>query len=231
MWMLLFHCVQGDSRPAIMSKIIDISQPLAPGIAVWPGDTQFESFWAATLEETGSVNVGAVTMSLHTGTHADAPRHFRNNGASPADLDLKPYLGPAYVVDLTHLDREILCAGITAEHIRPLLSGESQRVLFRTNTAVDLTEFPKRFAHFTVEAAKSLAEANVLLVGIDTPSVDLVSSRDLGAHNVFADAGIAILENLRLEHVMPGRYELIALPLKFAGMDSSPVRAVLRELD
>ena len=214
-----------------MSKIIDISQSLSPDISVWPGDTPFEPFWASTLEETGVVNIGAVTMSLHTGTHADAPRHFRENGASPADIDLTPYIGRAHVVDLTDLDHDTLCGGITAEHIRPHVAKWSQRVLFRTNTAVDLTEFPKRFAHFSVDAAELLAESGVLLVGIDTPSVDLVDSKDLSAHNVFAEAGIAILENLALEHVKAGRYELIALPLKFVGMDASPVRAVLREIE
>jgi arylformamidase len=210
-----------------MRRIIDISQALSPDIAVWPGDTPFEAFWTATLADTGSVNVGGVTMSLHTGTHADAPKHFRDDGGSPADIDLTPYLGPADVIDLSNLGAEALCHGITADHIRPHIAKWSQRVLFRTNTATDPTEFPQRFAFFTVEAAELLAESRVLMVGIDSPSVDAVDSKDLGAHHVFADNGIAILENLVLEHVSAGRYELIALPLKIVGMDASPVRAVL----
>ncbi len=212
-----------------MSKIIDISQPLAPGITVWPGDIPFESKWSATLEETGVVNVGAVTMSLHTGTHADAPKHFQADGLSPAEIDLDIYIGEALVLDLSPLGGS-LREGITPDMLETALGdARPERLLCKTGTVVP-GGFPDWFAHFTAGSARFLTNRGVRLVGIDTPSVDRVDSKDLGAHNVFADAGIAIIENLVLGHVTRGRYELIALPLKLVGMDASPIRAVLRTL-
>lgn len=210
-----------------MGRIIDISQTLRPGMPVWPGDTPYEAFWAATLADTGSVNVGGVTMSLHSGTHADAPKHFRDGGLSPDSVDLDAYVGPAVVADLTRHGAAELCRGITAEMLVAALPDRfPDRLLCKTGTAPEGT-FPEAFAHFTTQAAELLAEGGVRLVGIDTPSVDHVEAKDLGAHNVFCDHGTAILENLELGKVLPGEYELIALPLKIAGMDASPVRAVL----
>ncbi len=212
-----------------MNEFIDISQELTRGIPVWPGDRAFESFWTATLAETGSVNVGGISMSLHTGTHADAPKHFRDDGLSPADADLSVYVGPAVVADFTAYG-ESLNGGITPEMLDETVGSEkAQRVLCKTGTAPEGT-FPETFAHFTPEAARWLADRGVRLAGIDTPSVDRIDSKKLSAHNVFAEAGIAILENIVLSHASPGHYELIALPLKLVGMDASPVRAVLRRL-
>jgi len=209
--------------------LIDISQPLAEGMTVWPGDTEYQPSWTTTLEDSGVVNVGAVTMSLHTGTHADAPKHFRADGLSPDGVDLAAYIGEALVLDLSPLGGS-LHEGITAEILRTALGDQRpERLLCKTVTVVP-GGFPEWFAHFTADGAKFLAEHGVRLIGIDTPSVDRVDSKELGAHHVLADAGIAILENLALAHVTAGRYELIALPLKLVGMDASPVRAVLRTL-
>lgn len=209
-----------------MSGLIDISQTLKAGIATWPGDTAFAPFRVMRLESGDSCNVGSVTMSLHTGTHADAPRHFLADGATPAEMDLSPFIGKARVLDLTGV-RTIL-----PEHLGELAAGKTERierVLFRTGTA-RADHFSGTFAHLSENAARLLAEQGVLLVGIDTPSVDPGDSKDLRTHRVLAGAGISILENLVLAHVPPGPYELIALPLKLDGMDASPVRAVLRML-
>ena len=209
-----------------MSSVIDISQTLEAGIATWPGDTAFAPFWVMRLESGDSCNVGSVTMSLHTGTHADAPLHFLADGATPAKMELSPFIGTALVLDLTGV-RTIL-----PEHLSELAPGKTERilrVLFKTGTA-RADRFDGAFAHVSASAALVLADAGVLLVGIDTPSVDASDSKELNAHKVLAGAGIAILENLVLGHVEPGLYELIALPLKLEGMDASPVRAVLRTL-
>ncbi len=207
-----------------MARLIDISQRLEPGIAVWPGDTQFHSFWVMQLGQGDSCNVGSVTMSLHTGTHADAPLHFVPNGLAPADSALDAFIGPALVVDATGAD------AIRPEHVDSITERDAKRVLFRTDTA-DPKRWNDGFAYFTPEAARMLIDRRVVLVGIDTPSVDKSDSKTLTSHKLFASANIAILENLMLSHVAAGRYELIALPLKLAGMDASPVRAILRTYD
>lgn len=204
-----------------MSSIIDISQTLRKGIAVWPGDTPFDTFWVMQMANGDSCNVGSVTMSLHTGTHADAPLHFLAKGGSPVDADLDPYIGPAQVVDCTGSEM------IKVAHIEPLIAIRPERVLFKTGSASP-ESFDSDFAWFSAEAARALVALGVVLIGIDTPSVDKSDSKTLESHKIFATASVSILENLVLDHVTPGTYELIALPLKLDGMDASPVRAILR---
>lgn len=206
-----------------MSRIIDISQTLHAGIAVWPGDTKYRNFWVMRMDRGDSCNVGSVTMSLHTGTHADAPLHFRLEGGSPVDADLNPYIGPAVVVDARG------ARAIGPEHVERA-DPVAARVLFRTET-FDPDSWKADFAYFTPEAARLLIKRKAVLVGIDTPSIDRSDSKTLESHNLFAAANVALLENLALGQVDPGVYELIALPLKLAGMDASPVRAILRTLD
>ncbi|HSG99620.1 MAG TPA: cyclase family protein, partial [candidate division Zixibacteria bacterium] len=166
--------------------------------------------------------VGSVTMSVHCGTHTDAPFHFIGDGKTIDQCDLHAYIGRALVVD---------AAGepvIEPRHVAGL-SETPPRILFKTNTARP-GEFNESFCYFSVEAARQLCEFQPLLVGIDTPSVDHPHSKTLDAHKTFGAEGVAILENLRLDHVAPGEYELIALPLKLVGLDGSPVRAILRPL-
>ena len=213
-----------------MSEIIDISQRISSEIAVWPGDTRFDSFWVMRMANNDSVNVGSVTMSLHTGSHADAPYHFDDTGASIAECDLSAYIGPALLVDLTDGMGVENGFAITEKLLRPLLSEKIERLLVKTGTG-NMTTFPEKFAHFSANAARLLADSEIRLVGIDTPSVDFVDSKELEAHLIFGKANICILENLALEHVSAAKYELIALPLKLAGMDASPIRAILRTID
>lgn len=206
-----------------MGRIIDVSQTLKPGIATWPGDTPFENFWVMRMDRGDSCNVGSVTMSLHTGTHADAPLHFLLEGATPVDVSLEPYVGPATVVDARG------ATSIGPEHVLPI-NRSVRRILFHTDSARP-DRWNDNFAYFTTEAARLLVERNVLLAGIDTPSVDRFDSKTLDSHKIFASANVALLENLMLDGVAPGEYELIALPLKLSGMDASPVRAILRTYD
>lgn len=206
-----------------MSRIIDISQTLSSEIATWPGDTEYATFWKMRLEDGDSCNVGSVTMSLHTGTHADAPFHFLSEGESIADADLSHYIGVATVIDATGAEV------ISASHVKNV-NLRAARLLFKTGTASS-DKFDDAFCYFAPETAEMLATGGVQLVGIDTPSVDKSDSTTLDSHKTFAKSNIAILENLNLTDVEPGDYELIALPLKIAGMDASPVRAILRSPD
>lgn len=204
-----------------MPRIIDISQPVGIETAVWPGDHPFDLEWTLRRSAGDAVNVAALTLSVHTGTHVDGPFHFDDDGLRPADLDLEPYIGPALVVDAT--DRSTLDADV----VRGIDLATAERVLFKTRRHVDATRFPDRFAAITPELAVRLGRAGIRLVGTDAPSVDPLDSKTLDAHHALARAGIAILENLVLADVAPGAYTLIALPLKLVDADSSPVRAVL----
>ncbi len=204
-------------------KIIDISQPLSPDTAVWPGDTEFENRWVMRIATGDSVNVGTVTMSLHTGTHADAPLHVAEGAKSIDDCSLEPYIGEALVIDATNSET------IKERHVASADISGTERILFKTLTASS-AGFVDTFSYFSQEAARALVSLGVSLVGIDTPSVDRFDSKTLDSHHIFRNGEVAILENLCLDEVKPGRYELIAVPLKIVGMDASPVRALLREL-
>ncbi len=203
-------------------RIIDISPPLSPRIAVWPGDRPFESIWTMRLRDGDSCNAGALSMSAHTGAHADAPYHFLEDGARIDAVPMESYIGECVVLDVRGEER------LTMALLERLAWRDAPRALFRSRDRVDPERFPERFFHLTAEAAIQMAAAGVRLVGMDTPSVDAFTSKTLDAHKALLRGGVAILEGLDLSRVEPGRYELIAPPLRLEGMDASPVRAVLR---
>ncbi|QHW31163.1 arylformamidase [Paenibacillus rhizovicinus] len=207
-----------------MRTWIDISQPLDERTAVWPGDTPFVYEVAWGKAESGSVNVGRVTMSIHTGTHVDAPFHFDSAGKKVSELDLDIYMGKARVVhlpDAASIGIDVL-AGFDLEGV--------VRLLIRTDAWTDRQRFPQRIPPVEPQAAAYLAARGVRLIGLDLPSVDLLDSKELPAHHALAEQGIHILEGLVLDHVAPGDYELAALPLPLVHADGSPVRAVLKQL-
>jgi arylformamidase len=204
-------------------KIIDISQPLATGTAVWPGDQPFELGWTMAQSRGDSVNVAAITLSAHTGTHTDGGYHVSAEGTRAGQLPLHAFIGRALVIDARgrqQLDEHVL---------DDVAMNGAVRVLFRTRNEIDETVFPRDFLSPTVGLARRLVAAGVKLVGSDAPSMDHVDSKTLDSHHVLADAGVAILENLVLSDVPAGVYTLIALPLKLIEADASPVRAVLIE--
>lgn len=205
-------------------KLVDVSQPLRRGIPVWPGDTGFSFDLTWTREQSGSVNVGRIEMSSHTGTHIDAPFHFDDGGDKVIELDPGIYVGAARVVSIPGK------ANIGAEELREHDLGGVSRLLIKTDSWCDLSVFPKSITHLRPDAAPFLAEWGVRLVGVDVPSVDPLDSKDLPAHHALHSNGVHILEGLVLDRVEPGDYELIALPLSLDGADGSPVRAVLRTL-
>lgn len=207
-------------------EIIDISQPVDSGAGVFEGDTPFSFRWKWDRAQGSSCNVAAVKLSPHVGSHADAPLHFDAQGASIGEVDLDRYLGPCRVVDLAGQ----FAGG--ADLVRPeqlvgIDFGRTPRVLLRTHDSPS-TAFPRRFAALSPEAARWFGENGGQLLGLDTPSVDPAKSRELAAHRELGRNGVAILENLVLGHVEAGEYELIAMPLRWMGLDASPVRAVLR---
>ncbi|ARU60602.1 arylformamidase [Tumebacillus avium] len=205
-------------------KIYDITMPISAQTAPFPGDTPFGQEWVLTMREGGSCNVSKITMSPHLGTHADAPYHYHDQGATTEQADLNLYIGEALVVDVPSMPL------VTLEFVQGLDVTGVQRLLFKTSSFPDPHVFSTNFTAIAPEAALYLAEQGVRLIGIDTPSVDPADSKTLDAHNAFFQSGLHILENLRLDAVPQGRYELIALPLHLVGSDASPVRAILRQL-
>lgn len=205
-------------------RIHDISRPIRSGMPVWPGDTAFDFDFVARIAEGSSVNVGRVEMSVHTGSHVDAPLHFDDAGADAASVPLSNYLGPCIVADVRPDAR-----GILPEHLPDGLGdevGSAPRLLLRSYESRP-TGFDEAMAHATPALADWLAERGVCLLGVDTDSMDAFESKELLAHRRLNQHGIAILEGIDLSQVEAGRYELIALPLRIEGADGSPVRAVL----
>jgi arylformamidase len=203
-------------------KLIDITHPHSNALAPWPGDTPFQFKFVARLRDGASCNVGALTTGIHSGTHADAPFHYNDTGATIDTLPPELFVGPARVFAASGRDlltREVF-AGLDA-HATP-------RVLVRTNHCDDKSVFPGRLPTLASDVPAWLGAQGVRLIGLDVPSVDQVDSKTLPIHHALDTAGIVILENLDLRAAAPGVYELIALPLKIAGADGSPIRAVLR---
>lgn len=203
---------------------IDISQPLQNGHAQWPGDTPFDYEVALTKEATGSVNIGKLTTSTHMGTHIDAPFHFDNEGQTVEQLPLDVYIGKARVIEVDGA-RQIGKKEMAAVDLQGV-----ERVLLKTRKRADLTVFPADFMTLKAEVAPYLQAQGVRLIGVDVPSVDAETSKTLDAHHALHAQGIYILENIVLDEVEEGDYELIALPLKLVGADASPVRAVIRPI-
>jgi arylformamidase len=206
-------------------QLIDISQPLDRATAAWPGDRELTLEWTMRRDRGDSVDVAAITMSVHTGTHADGPAHT-GEGPAVGELALEPFIGPAVVVDARPSiagDPPLVGSGA----LQAVDVAVTPRVLLRTRDRTDPGRFPEPFAALSPALVQALMDRGAVLVGTDAPSVDPVDSTSLEAHRMLSRGGIMNLENLVLEGVEPGRYTLVALPLRLSEADSSPVRAVL----
>jgi len=203
----------------------DITPPVRPGIPVWPGDTAYEEARTWQLGPDCPVNVSRFTMSTHTGAHADAPLHYAADGAPSGALDLAPYLGPVRVIDLSEET-----GPVGPEQILMHLDDDVARVLVRTYASAPLDAWDSDYRAVEPDAIDVLAAAGVVLIGVDTPSLDPQASKTMDAHRAVLEHDMRILEGLVLDGIERGDYELIALPLKLANLDAAPVRAVLRSL-
>ena len=208
-----------------MKKLWDISPPVRPGSPVFPGDTPYQQEWAATLGPGCSVNVSTLTLSPHVGAHADAPLHYDPQGAGAGELDLLPYLGPCRVIHAIRVGPLVQWS-----HLAHAIDQLPPRVLVRTYARMPVDRWDPDLAAFAPQTIERLATLGVVLVGIDTASIDPADSKTLDSHQVIRRLNLRVLENLVLDDVPEGDYELIALPLKLMTADASPVRAVLREL-
>ena len=204
--------------------IYDLSPPIVPSLAVWPGDNPPTREVLLDIARGANITLSTLRATVHLGSHADAPSHYGLDAPAIDRRDLHIYMGKCRVirVDATRNTR------IGRGDLRGAI--DAPRILLRTGTFPDPSIINEDFAALEPSLVDALAAEGVILVGLDTPSVDLFDSRDLPAHKAFLRNDMSILEGLRLDDVPEGLYELIALPLKLVGFDASPVRAILREL-
>ena len=196
--------------------LLDISVPVTVGTPEWPGDTPFACGWPWRLRDGASVNLSAFTMSPHVGTHADAPLHVRDGAAGADALPLASFAGVAHVVSF--------------DRLASLGETRVERLLLRTGRSIAEGRFPASWPVLSLEQVRAFLARGLTVLGVDAPSVDERESKSLDVHHCLFDGGANILENLDLRAVPDGRYELLALPVKLAGLDAAPVRAALRPL-
>lgn len=206
-------------------KLFDISRTLFNGLAPWPGDTAFHYELKWKMADGATVNVGAVTMGVHNGSHADAPFHFEEGATAIERMPLETYLGEAIVIDLTNKFEngrrsEITIADLETAELAP-------RLLIKTGIWKNATIFPNWIPVIAADVAPWLKDRKVKLLGLDIPSVDPIEAKVLVNHHALAAVNVAILESLDLSEVEAGSYRLAALPLRIQGGDAAPVRAIL----
>jgi len=203
-------------------QLIDISPLLSEKTAVWPGDIPLKRQLLCEIKNGDNIDLSSLTSTVHIGAHADAPHHYHRDGVTIDSVSLEPYIGPCFV----HTVRDT--ALITPKDCALPLAQGAKRILFHTGTFPNPEQFNQNFCAFSPEAIALMGESGVILIGIDTPSVDPFDSKTLPAHQQLYKYNIRNIEGLTLSHVMDGHYELIALPLALKGFDASPVRAILR---
>lgn len=206
-----------------MTRLWDISPPVYADSPVFPGDHPTEIGWTFRIGPGCPVNVAELTFSAHVGSHADAPLHFADGERTAGELPLEPYLGRCVVVHAIgarpQVGWDVLARAEGAE-----------RVLVRTYEAAPVDRWEPAFAAIDPDSLSRLAASGTRLIGTDAASLDPAESKELPAHMAAHRGDVRILENLVLDDVDEGEYELIALPLKLVTADAAPVRAVLREV-
>lgn len=206
--------------------IHDISLTISPDLPIWPGDPGLELERIASMDEGADANVTRISAAVHLGTHVDAPHHFLNDGRTVEGLSLEVLTGPCYVLQLPDgVD------AITAEMLeRSEITSDMKRILFGTSNshlwAKGEKEFQTDFVAITEDGAEWLVKRGVQLVGVDYLSVAPYGD-STPTHKVLLEAGVVIVEGLNLSRVMRGFYDLYCLPLKIAGSDGAPARAIL----
>jgi arylformamidase len=200
-------------------RFVDVTVPIRPGMVVWAGDPEISFEQAASLEAGDPANLTRLDLGSHTGTHVDAPLHFLPGGVGVDRLPLDALIGPALVLDLTHVEDDVSAADLDfpAGAERLLLKTPNSRLWARD-------EFESEHVTLAPDAARLLVERGVRLVGVDYLSVGSPET-----HRILLAAGVVPLEGLDLREVEPGEYRLVALPLRLEGVDGAPARVVLIE--
>jgi len=204
---------------------IDISVPLRNGMVCWPGDPPFEIERINSMAKGDSINLSGIRMGAHSGTHIDAPLHFIANGKSIDEIPFEAVIGRARVIEIDDPK------SIKSRELRQHRIQRGERILFKTGNSRLVwkdSAFVEDFVYISKEAACSLADRRVLLIGVDYLSVGDYKRKGSGVHRILLEAGIWLIEGLDLSRVSPGKYDLICLPLKIADCEGAPARAVLK---
>jgi len=209
----------------MFDELYDITIRLGVESTVWPGDPEYSRELVSSIAEGSVSNVSLLRMTAHTGTHVDTPAHFLAGGRGLDDYGAGEFIRPACVIEVP--DAAVIApAAVEAADVRP-----GDAVLFKTRNSLDgriaAGEFFEDGVSLSVEAARRCLDRRAGLVGIDYFTVDAYGDRGFGAHYLLLGAGVLILETINLRDVPPGRYTLLCLPLRLAGAEASPVRAVL----
>ena len=209
-------------------KIYDLTLPLSTDLPIWPGDPNIAISLSSSLARGDDANVTRLELSVHAGTHIDAPFHFVPDGPGIDQLSLETLIGPCRLFDMTGLRKSIDRSDL--ENLD--LSGIT-RILFKTTNSkywsADDRVFHTDFIYLSTEGAHFLVEHKIKLVGIDYLSIEKFNNAGHPTHHALLRNHVIILEGLNLSAVPEGDYELIALPLKLKGADGAPTRVVLRE--
>jgi arylformamidase len=212
----------------VRSEWIDVSIPLHNGMVNWPGDAPFHRLETLKIANGDPCNLSQFCSSAHIGTHMDAPRHFLADGHGMESMPLDAVIGPARVIAIQDPDL------IRVQELEPHRLRQGDRVLFKTRNSDHLwktNDFQEQFVHIPQDTAAYLADLKVRTIGIDYLSVGGYETDSAETHQALLSAGIWVIEGLNLQHVEPGDYELVCLPLKLVGSDGAPARAVLRRLN
>jgi arylformamidase len=210
------------------SEFVDVSIPLRDGMVHWPGDTPFSRLQTLHIANGYACNLSQISTSAHIGTHMDAPRHFLADGKGMETMPIAATVGPARVIGIQ--DPNL----IQVQELEPHQLKEGERVLFKTRNSANhwkTDNFQEKYVFIPEDTAHYLAKCAVQTVGVDYLSVGGYETGSAETHRALLRAGIWIIEGLNLEHVEPGNYELICLPLKIVGSDGAPARAVLRRTE
>jgi len=202
---------------------VDVTVPLRDGLTPWPGDVPYALTPTSRIADGDPCNVSSITLSTHTGTHVDAPWHFEPNGATLDTVDVNVYFGPATLLDFTNLDR------IRAEDLEGRAIGGRVVLKTRHSGRDPAAPFDESYPALEADGAQWLVDQGVRLVGIDSPSIAPFDQAAQDTHHILLQAGVLIVEGLRLHALDAGTYELAVLPLALSGADGAPCRAFMRK--
>ena len=212
-----------------MTRLIDVSLEVGPDLLVWPGNPGVTITPTSRISRGDTSNVSEIRLGSHTGTHVDPPFHFLDDGTTAEDLPLDVMMGESTVADLRGTPGPIGPAELAGLSLRE----ETTRLLLRTDNSAlwtaDLHAFPEEYVSLSPEGARWLVDHGIGLVGIDFLSIEVRGAPGHPTHRTLLEAGVVILEGLNLSQVEPGEYTLVCFPLKIAGGDGAPTRAVLLE--
>src|SRR5581483_10042862 len=208
---------------------IDISVPMYDGMVHWPNDPECKISLAVSMANGAPCNLTQMSLSAHTGTHMDAPRHFVRDGRTMESLPLDAVVGPCRVIEVKHKSM------ITVEELKPYKLKAGERILVKTRNSTKswkmarTSVFDENFIYIPAPTAQYLVDCKIKTIGVDYLSVGGYKKDGVQCHQILLGAEVWIIEGLDLSKIKPGKYDLTCLPLKIVGADGAPARAILRQ--